>query len=390
MKRYMGSTIFIAIVVISIVGFYAIYGLKTEKVEGKSIQTISGKPTEIKDITLLGEGYQRNQETLLTIKENEQVIEPLSLVDHFFKRRTFYSNEIEQNELEKQYKSFMRGKVGQHIYNDKSFIISAQTNDINHVINISYLDKVANDSTDLQLIMPKKLSAYTYTNIIDIKWIDNYAVLIVNGQAHDYEDMYMVKVDFKENKITDSQLIYSTKKLEVGDPNNQDYQIGYSGGSYESADYISFMVHYNGRNDSKITPKTTLYSFNVKEGTIKELTAFKEINRFDTSSDIYVSEANHLYYINSQNGSLYDIDLEKDKLVKILQDTSLVSIYQQDMLISNGKCYVLYDINGRNEDDSKLLIIDIEQKKKIYEGNIKKNVSDNSSIILNQIILNEK
>ncbi|WP_042352827.1 hypothetical protein [Bacillus massiliigorillae] len=359
MKRYSTSIIFTIIVLASTACFYIFFSARSETVPSLSIKTVSGNQDEMKDVKIYGEGFINNVSSTVTVTEKKATVKPVSALNLWFGQPNLDESTLKIAQLQEQYRSFMRGKQNiDELYEDKTLLLFAESNNAKKQLEIEYYDKLNNTSHEFTLSLPKEYSKYKDVFVHDIQLIDQQMVVVLGGHVPKRNDIFLLYVNLKQEKINHSKTVYS---LEHSKTEDQSIYINNFEQNLELATYYTFQVAKSVSNEPTIY---TMYAIDLHEGQLKQI-HLPDKTAYDWD---YYKNDNKIYYLSTESGELYQIDLEKNSTSLLLQNDKWKNSNGLTMTASDNKLYIM---SGLFTPVAKIDVVGVNNKKMLYEGKIK-------------------
>ncbi|OCA81670.1 hypothetical protein A8F94_22695 [Bacillus sp. FJAT-27225] len=378
MKRYIVSILLLSIIVLSIGAFYI-----QSAASGSpqfSLKKQTGNQKEAEQVNIHGSYHNDYFIDVVTITENGSVYyKEMGLID---KTEKLFSDNDGHKDLDKKYRSFMRGKTGSNsfyedgdylIYGDVDYHFGQMANDF--TFTLSMLEKDSETEKSFKVEIPNK-EKYSFISIEDIQLIDNKLKILTRNEDYDSDNtevhLYTINVAAKE--IDQDKIVLSTR----------------SEGKNLST-YLQQLNQTNTRQPSKFT----FYFKDISKDIEKEEGTYSErINTELVMIDLdkgkgikvespkeYQYNANMLPYYDGEmiyfaqpgeNGLQLVTYSHKDgRIVNSIETGLAHSEAGFQFAVKNGKAYILTtpDRIGQNPSSvPSLKIFEIKSGKELYQG----------------------
>ncbi|WP_373471106.1 hypothetical protein [Carnobacterium alterfunditum] len=396
MKRY-GKLSVIAVLVVLTIGIYYIQPIFAA--ETKPEFTISEKKGDqelIEDMTIEGYYYENN---LFGIGTDVEITT---------EGTTYYSNQPYQNQrqgsvsankkmaqLQKEYRSFMRGKNHflTNFFEDESILAYAEitTNNFSSVteeseFKIEVLNKKTEEVLSYSVDFPKT-TEYVSIYVEDVQVANNKLIVVTNGYASNKDDMqdeqHLYSIDLPNEKIEKDEKI----QLDLVDVTGK--QIQYVELINESTDIASakFLVYrvvledtqtemeMNQGNQEIAPPVYGLIGVNVETGEQFLIDISKEVGRQGLENTLPLENtALYTYKINETSLSIYAYQLNQKELVEVesiaLSKTQRKALKEgMTMQINEGLAFFVSSSNALDK-DMQIMAFDSRSGELVLEGAI--------------------
>lgn len=367
MKKYLKSIILLVVTVVAIGSYYINNALASKINLEIEFETLKGKESEIKNITIYGDYYNGDEFLPVTLyegrlKENNNV----SIID-----------KLKQEDLPPQikkyidkYRTFMRGKSFSlyQIYEDEYVLAYANIDwgftQKDSTFDISVLNKENDKITSFQSKIPNK-EKYSFIYVEDLQMVNGQLKVIAMARLNDFHyEVHVYTFDIGEKQLVQDEIIYSTQNSK-GDSSQSSLSIIYD---YSTGKQTYYLISYTSESydkeedQQKKVEDIILYNIETNE---KEPLSLDFENAHTLSGSI-------LTFVNYQEKyiEVTSYSVVEHKVVNTFkfplpnkEDEFPVSTY-----IANGKLYIVQQTSSVI---NKIWVLDVETGETIYEGNIK-------------------
>lgn len=374
MKRYWKLIAIVTIVVLSIGTFYIQSALSASSYSEVIIKKESGNAELIEPVTLNGYYYVGNSHQPLTLTSEESTFRG---EQSFFERlRGFYSPQM--NQLQDEYRGFMRGKSGIASAYLNSGDVLAYANVVNQTFDqtpsemefdIAVLNKESDKTMSFSLAVPNR-ALYTNAHVVDVQMVDGDLKVLTQNRLKPTEaglnsheiHMYSFNLDAQDINGDNEITIIKSKDTNVH--------------SYTST----------VREMNPMSPHKQLVFFTEKEkngpkGIVEESNQEYFVYNFaDDKKEIieipeklqnidgeYSFDGENLYTVAGQEKvSLFVYNLKSKRIVNEIEMEST----SRNALISaiEGKLYMLQTLE--TTEIPELFVYDVKTGDKLYKGKI--------------------
>ncbi|MGE8206484.1 hypothetical protein ACQKP0_18400 [Heyndrickxia sp. NPDC080065] len=380
MKRYISSIIIVAVVVFSIGTFYIYSAVSASPFPHLKIVGESGNEKEIKSLIITGD-YQLGQDHdnfELSLKSTVYNSER-----SFLDKLDNETNKIKQ--LRKQYRNFMRGKMGlDSFYEDQDILIYADTNsswngmDGNTKLEISMLDKKDKKKTSFEIPLSNQ---FRYAFVQDVQRVGKQLKVITENMRkqninneNENNELHVYTINYSNKKLVNDEVIKSYN-IENVNTYSQFQKIPVIDETAPSK-YVLFnnsLIKSTDQGEEEVV-KSELIAYNTE-------TSEKEIIKLPKKINIdQISSFNgDIIYIVSRNTSglkVISYNFESQKVIseiKIqIQNTENMDIEDIVYKIKNEKLFIITSNKG-NKKNANVLVYDIDTGESLFKGKIVEN-----------------
>jgi len=401
MKRY-GKLSVIAVLVVLTIGIYYIQPIFTAETKPEfTISEKKGNQELIEDMTIEGYYYENNLFGIGTDLE----ITP--------EGTTYYSNQPYQNQLQgsvsankkmtqlqKKYRSFMRGKnyFLTNFFEDESILAYAEitTNRFSSVteeseFKIEVLNKKTEEVLSYSVDFPKT-TEYVSIYVEDVQVANNKLIVVTNGYASNKDDMqdeqHLYSIDLPNEKIEKDEKI----QLDLVDVTGK--QVQYVELINEATDIASakFLVYRVVLEDTQIEmeinqgeqeiapPVYGLIGVNVETGEQFLIDISKEVGSQGLGDTLPLENTTlYTYKINETSLSIYAYQLDQKELTEVesvaLSKTQKKALKEgMTMQINEGLAFFVSSSNASDK-DMQIMTFDSRSGELVLEGAIDEKAS---------------
>ncbi|MFD1361132.1 hypothetical protein [Lentibacillus salinarum] len=395
MKRYWRLIAVILVVVLTIGTFYVQSAITANGLPDITVEKVSGNEDEMKSVTISGSYNlgRRIGDPVQVDSDGSTYSSEQSLFEHF--RNRFFNERV--NQMQEEYRSFMRGKGG----NDASYLETEDTLAYADVINqtvpgrdemeldIAVLDKASDEEAASFTVPLPNRAKYRQVYVEDVQMTDNELRVITRNYPRDggEEAAHLYRINIPDGEITGEDRI---ALVETGE-NQQTYVNVVSASDRTTAhDTIIFKKMTRSISDD---PNREAASEQPAEESV-EYIVYKPETEETRSLDLPGALADQeildrdntaLYFIDEQQIVQYDLETEQ-----ISSETEVPSFDKEAekrggaIRIWDDKAYML----TRNEQaPERVVVLDLKSGDTLYEGKIKldKPVDENASLDLYEL-----
>lgn len=395
MKRYWKLIAITTIVVLTVGTFYINSALSANSYPEIVFEKVSGNEEELNPVIINGDnriGRYGTGESVQVTADGSTYQGELS----FFERmQDMYSPEM--NELQNEYRNFMRGKSGIV----SSFYDTKDTLAYVHIINqtltespsetefdIEVLNKESDETVSFNVPVPNR-AMYRNVHVVDVQMIDGKLKVITRNNLKQTDNVFGNQEIHVYSFNISNKSISGEEKIATVEQNNKNVRTHIS--SVRESDVLNahknIVFSINKENIERNTDgnmagevkradngNPQYLAYNLETGEKKKLDFPKE----DQDKEVMVYDSSILYLMGeSEDGrefSLYNIESEsvENKFTVPSQNKEDVkSGVQSNVKISNGKMYVLNTTYKENNDtSSSIMVIDTKSGDILYEGKI--------------------
>jgi hypothetical protein len=215
MKRYIISILLLSIIVLSIGAFYI-----QSAASGSpqfSLKKQTGSQKEADQVNIHGSYQNNNFIDNVTITTNgSEYNKEMGLID---KTEKLLSDNDGHKDLDKKYRSFMRGKTGMNsfyededslIFGDVEYHFGEMTNDF--AFNLSMLAKESETEKNFKIDIPNK-EKYSFISVEDIQLIGNKLKILTRNADYDSDDteVHLYTINLADKEVEEDKIVVSTE-----------------------------------------------------------------------------------------------------------------------------------------------------------------------------------
>ncbi|MGN1387334.1 MAG: hypothetical protein ACI4XS_12060 [Bacillus sp. (in: firmicutes)] len=378
MNRYVFT---IVLALAGIIGISLFYGYVNETVaapEDFKIETVAGDEKEMEHVSLAGMLYAQNIPYSILLSQNQTELNTDSAINWMHTASVYSASDIRIKELQKEYRSFMRGKENPYqLYEDEDFLVYGEL-DVKKVadekyegdIHLSFFDKAKKEGKDFVLSLPKELGEYSYLNISDVQLLEQEVVLMFQAEQNEVSAVWRVAVNINQEKVVEHTLIH-----EMDSVGSNYMSVGNDSLTKEKYMPISEMRDEE-QDDGTILTAERLFVVNVENGELLE------INFPDkTEYNIQVNDES-IYYIEYGEGAVYTYNFTKKVFEPLWKHDTLTN---GNILwaIKGDRTYLLENgsdnLEERTAGDIHFYVLHTDSGQELYHGRIA-GVGENTDI----------
>lgn len=213
MRKYWRSIVIIALIVFGVGTYYVNAAVSATQNREFVIKKKSGDEKEIQSVVINGL-YNAGpvHEGLQITSDGSRYDSEVSFFDQI---KGFQMNKI--NELQKDYRSFMRGKNGNinSFFEDKQFLVYTDVEYKTDALaprdfkfKISILDKKKGNTTSLNLPVPEN-SDFRFISIEDVQMRNNQLIIVTQNQGNNSTEIHVYSFDLSTKKFNGDDTIIS-------------------------------------------------------------------------------------------------------------------------------------------------------------------------------------
>lgn len=411
MKRY-GKLIIIATLVILSFGIYYIQPIFAAETRPEfSVEAKNGDKTLIDNISVEGY-YQANNfygigtETEIT-KDGTTYYPTQSYLSQL---QGSVSDNEKMTQLQKDYRSFMRGKEPSlvNFFEDDSILayveittdyLSAVTEDSEFLIEV--LDKKTNDVLSFSINFPKAADYYSMY-VEDVQVANNKLLVVTNGYSISSEngpdEQHLYSIDLPNEKIEKDEKI----QLDLIDPKDKEIQyveLLNAGNDLHSSEFLVYQVVLDVaqtemyvENDIITLPVFGLIGVNIETGEQFLIDVSDEVGNQALGNTLPMENSTlYFYKTNDTTLSIYSYSLDQKELVEVesVELTAEQLATLKTDVVMQVKDGVFFFIESSNITDRNMQIIAIDSNsgELVFEGAIEE--KDDNSANKNELYLSE-
>ncbi len=361
-KRYGITLVFCLFVTVSLVIFYSTSGKVAQENEHLQLKTLSGEVDETKDLKLIGNSWVNRMPKKVEVSLDGSDYSKLPVKNLVTYETVTMSYYVKLDELQHEYKSFMRGKWAiDSLYEDETQLIYVHTlyneseeRENTEELLVDFYNKKSKDTTQFTVSLPSELKDHNdYIGILDVQMMKDQLIIILDSQDEGKQSVYYLAI--KGGKISDSHIL-----LEASPKENVNIR---SAGNLINDSWIKTSKYMLLEKDTWDAEKqSSTYEMYAVE------LASAQVKKVNVPGN---SDYGEQRFYNGQ--TVYY--LEKNYFKKLDLDTLNSSILSDDLNIS--------DIEGMKEKDQRLyvlalskngshllIIYDLNDNKEIYRGEV--------------------
>ncbi|WP_414839484.1 hypothetical protein [Carnobacterium sp. TMP28] len=401
MKRYWKLSTFILMIILTIGIFYLKPLFSYDEYPDFTMETIKGDSTEIKNLTL--RGYY-SPDTKLQSDSDAMYSEKTFSLSHnqvrydkkqsFFSQLSYLDDFSPLNRLQKEHKTFIRGKnlQFQNFFEDDSFIVYVNLDQEyldkragKRFFDIRLLNKKTDEELSYKIILPEK-GEYQYVGIQKIQIINSGLSVVTRNDPsqtneQDYREnlpeYHVYQLDLSNQKVATDHLI----SFEENSSFNELTRVELLSETQldQTADDLVFYLTYNQSIDeideltsldsSSETIDYELAHYKISTNESKKIPLLKE---FSTLNSAVISDKKTLYsyFFIDKTLTLSTTSLNKpDESSRLLIDLPVSEDSIEWKSIKNNKLY-LVSATTESPLKKKLSIYHLTDGELIYEGSI--------------------
>lgn len=404
MKRYGKLGIIAGLAVLSI-GIYYIQPIFTGETRPEfSVSAKSGDKTLIEDMTIEGYYYENNLYGIGTeVEIANEATTYYSTQPYLNQLQGSVNGNEKMTQLQKKYRSFMRGKEPQlaNYFEDDSILayaditldsMSAVTEDSKFLIEV--LDKKTNDVISFSVDFPKATD-YFSMYIEDVQVANNKLIVVTNGYSINSEngqdEQHLYSIDLPNEKIEKDEKI----KMDLVD--SKDKEIQYvellnAGNDIHSSKILVYRVTLDvpqtetevyDENEIITQPVFGLIGVNIETGEQFLIDVSDKLDNKALGNTIPIENSTlYFYKKNDTTLSLYSYSLEQRELVE-LESVELtkeqLAILKADVILQVKDGIVFFAESSNVTDKAmQIMAIDSNSGELVFEGTIDEKVNQPS------------
>ncbi|WP_066259414.1 hypothetical protein [Neobacillus drentensis] len=381
MKRYW-KIISVCIVTVMVIGtFYIQSSLAAKGNVNVEFEKLSGNEDEVENVIFYGDYTVGNLFRTLQISNKETT--NLTNQSLFQQLKRNYTVPVLKKLIE-QHRTFMRGKelAPNYFYENKNLVVYANIKAKNFDIEI--LNKKSEETTSIQLALPKK-GIYSWIEVLDVQVIEGNLKVITRGfRSEGGNDLNGYTINLGEQKLVKDEMIHTAPAVEngwsdiilVNDLNSigSEKYLLFKTESYEDKQVPAEGEMILDGAPELVTNEVMVYD--IENNQLKKLVVPDEIR--GTLGDLSAIFHSTIF-IPSQTAGRLEVnqyDIEKGKWGKKL---SFNLPYNQEdegapyIKVMSGKIYIIHSTNNGHT----ISIRDLKTGVSLYEGKLKvKNTSE--------------
>lgn len=382
MRRYWPSITLVTIILLVLGTFYLQSTFANSSNPSFHFSNISGNEEELESLVIHGTYPNDGMYERVKISKDETVYTSESIL------RNYLSTHPEINRLQKEYRSFMRGKNHDlhFFFEDEGYVAYADVRveynfqgptDYTFVIDV--MDKTVDERIKMDINVPNQ-DRFSYIWVQDV-YVDNNKLQLVTENellGSNGTEMYVYTFDLeKEKLIADNTLIeYSNNQ-----PNTHTFiSIINDQQKLSKETQLVFIKETRSYADEGMETDNhsvhSLYTYDYVTNELKELVLLEEISSLMEPFNL-IKAGNIVYVTTNKEDELqvlgYNVDSEE---IEVNQTFDLSQTEESYPFIGvvDGKLYIITVDYSENEHgplkDMKLLIANVDTMEVLYEGRI--------------------
>lgn len=418
MKRYV-KLISIAVLVILSIGIYYIQPIFAAETRPEFIVSEkSGDKTLIENMSVEGYYYESNfygMGTELEITKDGTTYYPNQ--SYLSQLQGSVSGNEKMTQLQKDHRSFMRGKVPSlaNFFEDDSILayaevttnsLSAVTEDAEFIIEV--LDKKTNDVLSFSVDFPKT-TAYEYMYVEDVQVANNKLMVVTNGYSINSEDgtdeQHLYSIDLPNEKIEKDEKI----QLDLIDAKGKQIQyveLMNAGNNVHSSGFLVYRVILDvaqsevemyDENEIVTQPVVELIGVNIETGEQFLIDVSDALGSQNLGNTIPMEHSTlYFYKMNDTTLSIYSYSLEKKELVEVesveLTAEQLTALKADVILQVKDGIIFFIESSKVTDKDMQIIAIDSNSGELVFEGAIKEKVNQpakRDELYLNEVLFQQ-
>ena len=373
MNRYVFT---IVLALAGIIGISLFYGYVNQTVaapEDFKIEAVAGDEKELENVSLSGRLYSKNVPYSLLLSHNQTEVSTDSALDWMHTSYVHSATEIRIKELQKKYRSFMRGKDNTyHLFEDEHFLIYSEL-DVKRAaagkyegdIHLSFFDKGKEEGKDFILSLPQELEKYGESlTLYDIQLLEQEVVLMLYSNQDDVSAVWRVVVNINQEKVVSHTLIHEMESSE-----SAYMSVGNDSLTKEKYMLISEMRDEE-KADGSIWTKETLFAANIESG---ELLEINMPDKYQYHEYGLLIDDESIYYIAYTEGTMYKYDFSKNAFEPMWTHDAIAA-GNVLLAVKDDRAYLLENgtdhKEGRTEGDINFYVLHTDNGEELYHGRV--------------------
>lgn len=406
MKKYWKLIALITIIVLTLGTIYIGSAIEASKYPSFTIEHVNGHEDEVKPVTIHANYKIRDHFLHPQISSQGTTYYKSSSYIGVLKE---YGLPSEIKHLQKEYRSFMRGKSEEvnKYFEDENIVAHVNINyDFVHEIGsesgysfeVSVMDRQTKKTTTFDIPITMGV-AHDYMDIQDIQFIDGkLKVFTVHDLVTDVEraaenEIHLYSIDIETEKLVSDDVIDFSEGTKETDQYTRIYTID-NGQNIEPHKYIVYTIEENKDTDTDdggydtqlLGYQMIAYNLETDEQVEIELPEAYRNEAYPMalkgSTLFFTIEGTDGIEVIGYNLETGKVETEQKFSIPEMEDES-ISRY----VFENDKVYIVYQLNV-GKIDSKLMIGDPETGEILYEGTLKLATSDKSKKV-NDVYIDE-
>ncbi|GAB3807159.1 hypothetical protein [Virgibacillus kimchii] len=390
MRKYWKSISIAIITMVTIGSFYIQSAFAGSNYPEFMMETLHGDEAEVKNLTLYGDYRIENikGDNFQITAEGTQYYSESSYLDRLHGRNM--SQEME--ELQKDYKSFMRGKLreSQLAENEVNAVyadVSSNT-DRDKEFQVEILDKDSGGTTEFSADVPDG-EKYSFIHVEQVHIVGDQIKLLTNNYVNGTSEGFATEIHVYDFDMNQKSLVHNEEIISykdgTADQTMTSVYIPEGGSSLKSNSYAVFIleewetgedgegIHYTDLSKSRVV------SIHVETN---EYAEFELPDEFQDLANTVKLEGSSLYFIDSSASGfeimVYDLEnqeLDESRSLTIEQDNVDMHMGQPLTAIKDGKIYIV-SYTDEEYIQANILVVDVQTGELVYEGQVKGNGGD--------------
>ncbi|WP_019379091.1 hypothetical protein [Virgibacillus halodenitrificans] len=408
MGKYWKLLTILVVIVLSVGTFYITTAIAGNSSPDFKFKLEKGDIKDIQNLKLVGDYLHGMNGEGVAITSDDTVYS--SELSYFSQLNNSFYTEPAIQQLQKDYRGFMRGKTWHTatISQDEEQVVYANVkgNDFTNKVKefeIELLNKKTNNKTTFTVDIPHH-EKYNYVNVENVNLIDGKVKLVtlnyLSNQDQTQDEIYLYQIDLKKQKVIEDKVIYSNTVQKQ--QNSSLYRVE-SGNTTSFNDYTVFMkdtfkeMKDEYGNYYEEIGKSELIAVNMQTGKVTTFTPPPELDLMRDGSTFAVS-GSKLYFLQA-DGKGYEVleyDLEKAALTKKpitqLPESDSAPVMRRQVKAENNKLYIVIQVQSQKA-PADVYVIDLKKQQTIVEGKLVSekvtNDAGNYELYINDFYVNE-
>ncbi|WP_060681824.1 hypothetical protein [Virgibacillus halodenitrificans] len=385
MGKYWKLLTISVVIVISVGTFYITTAIAENSYPDFKFKLEKGDIKDIQNLKLVGDYIHGMNGEGVAITSNDTVYS--SELSYFSQLNNSFYTEPAIQQLQKDYRGFMRGKTWHTatISQDEEQVVYANVkgNDFTNKVKefeIELLNKKTNNKTIFTVDIPHH-EKYNYVNVENVNLIDGKVKLVtlnyLRNQDQTQEEIHLFQIDLKKQKVIENKVIYSNTVQKQ--QNSSLYRVE-SGNTTSFNHYTVFMkdtfkeMKDEYGNYYEEIGESELIAVNMQTGKVATLPIPPELDLMRDGSTFAVS-GSKLYFLQA-DGKGYEVleyDLEKAALNKKpitqLPQSDSAPVMRRQVKAENNKLYIVIQVQSQKA-PADVYVIDLKKQQTIVEGKL--------------------
>ena len=401
MKRYGKLGIIVGLAILSI-GIYYIQPIFAAETRPEfTVSAKSGDKTLIENMSIEGYYYENNFYgigTEIEIANEDTTYYPNQ--SYLSQLQGSVSDNEKMSQLQKDYRSFMRGKVPSlaNFFEDDAILayaevttnsLSAVTEDAEFIIEV--LDKKTNDVLSFSVDFPKATD-YFSMYIEDVQVANNKLMVVTNGYSINSEngpdEQHLYSIDLPNEKIEKDEKI-QLDLIDAKDKQIQYVELLNAGNDINSSKTLVYRVTLDvpqtemeiyDENEMVTQPVFGLIGVNIETGEQFLIDVSGELGNPALGNTIAIENSTlYFYKTNDKTLSIYSYSLEQKELVEVESvelTAEQLKALKMDVVLQVNKGIVFFvDSSKVTDKDIQIMAIDSNSGELVFEGAIEEKIN---------------